>query len=58
MKKDKIVRLIGFIVLIVSVITYVFVEMNKLGSFFSGLLTGLGFVCLIFGERVFRKWKL
>ena len=57
MNKDRIIRLIGLIVLSVSTFIYFFIGINQLGSFIIGLLTGLGLSCLTMGERVLKEWK-
>jgi len=55
--KDKIIRIIGFIFFIISVIIYNSIETGRTAAFVLGLFTGLGFVTIFAGQRIIGKTK-
>ncbi|MBI3125176.1 MAG: hypothetical protein HYZ10_12305 [Ignavibacteriales bacterium] len=57
MDNDRIIRLVGFLILIVSILLYVYIDSNKLVSFGFGVMTGIGLTCLMLGVRFIRFWK-
>ncbi len=57
MDNNKLIRIIGFIVFLVSVLIYSFIETGRVAAFTLGVFTGLGFLTIFVGEKILGKIK-
>ena len=62
MGKDSVVRTIGILAVLVSIILYIFMDTDKLGAGVLGVITGLGIGLMsngeetkLFGKYIFKK---
>ncbi len=57
MNRDKLIRIIGFIVFLVSVLIYINIATGRIAAFTLGVFTGLSFLTIFVGERILGKIK-